>query len=337
MRKKSIGIILSILAIILSGCENTEPAYQNEMGIGLFTHEENILLNWYPNGIEIEDAIGTERLYEGFLLFQSGKRESFSELPTLTSRNNKVYTENGYVKEPLAGIYLGEEMGSITRLYNDVVKSLDDDIPVLVFFIDGFSHNQFSNIMKTSQLQFLEEYYEDKVISVFTPVTNAGFAAMITGKTPDENGIHDRSYRDLKAESIFGYADSIGKRSLLLEGEIKILNTEIEPVLHVDADKDEDTDDEMFLTALDAVSNGYDLIFIHFHGVDDRGHKYGPLSKETLDYIKTVDGWITEMSEVWVGNIYATADHGMHSTDEGGDHGECRYEDMIVPYFSREK
>lgn len=337
MKINFFGMILLLLTIILSGCGSAEPAYQKEMGIGVFTLEENILFNWYPNGIEIEDSIVSKKITEGSLLFQSGKRESFSELPNLESKNNMVYVENGYVCGPLAGIYLGEKVESITKLYDDVIKSLDDGVPVLVFFIDGLSFDQYSNVAETGELHFLGEYYEDKIISVFTPVTNAGFAAMITGKTPDENGVHDRSYRDLKAESIFGYADSIGKRSLLLEGEIKILNTEIEPVLHVDVDKDGDTDDEMVITALGAVNEDYDLIFIHFHGVDDRGHQYGPQSSETLDYVKTVDEWITNISSSWEGNIYATADHGMHSTNEGGDHGVCRYEDMIVPYFTREK
>jgi 2,3-bisphosphoglycerate-independent phosphoglycerate mutase len=74
------------------------------------------------------------------------------------------------------------------------------------------------------------------------------------------------------------------------------------------------------------------MMFVHFHGLDDRGHDYGDMDQKTLEYIKTIDDYINELANHWDGKIIITADHGMHSTSESGSHGEFRFEDLIVPY-----
>ena len=331
------SIVLLVIIFLLSGCTKTNPEWQQEIGIGVFTDQENFLLGWYPESNDIKDALDIDDIGGGYLFYQSGEREYFTDPPKLMTKASMVFADREEKKGPLAGVYIGAEMESITKLYSDIKLSLDNDVPALIVFIDGFSFEQYITANKGNQLQFLGEHFRNKALSVYTPVTNAGYAAMITGTTPNKNGVHNRSYRDMKVESIFGYANSRDAKSILLEGDIKILNTEIEPVLHVDTNKNGDTDDEMLSSALKALEEGYDLIFVHFHGVDDRGHQYGPMAAETLDHIKKIDSWITELKDDWQGNIYVTADHGMHSTETGGDHGECRYEDMIVPYFSREK
>jgi len=78
------------------------------------------------------------------------------------------------------------------------------------------------------------------------------------------------------------------------------------------------------------------LVFIHFHGIDDRGHSFGPYSDETMEYIKAIDQYIETLGKVWDGAIIIAPDHGMHETDEGGGHGICVQSDIIVPYFIKE-
>ena len=222
---------------------------------------------------------------------------------------------------------------SITNAYYDAKDYLDNDKKIMVVLLDGFGYNEYKLAKQKGYIPFLSQYFKNPALSVYKPVTNAGFAAIITGQTPFVNGVHDRSVREMKVESIFGYAIKKEMKSILLEGNIKILNTEIEPELHLDRNKDSDTDDEMFESAINAAKEDYDLIFIHFHGIDDRGHTYGPESQVTMDYIKKVDEYIKKISEVWGKSIILTADHGMHNIENGGSHGECRMEDMIVPYF----
>jgi hypothetical protein len=67
--------------------------------------------------------------------------------------------------------------------------------------------------------------------SVYTPVTNAGVAAILTGRPPSENGVHTRKEMDLLTLPYLEYANQRGKTSVMVEGNIKILNLEVEPVL----------------------------------------------------------------------------------------------------------
>ncbi len=334
MRKKLFLIILVSLLFVF-GCR-TNNEWEIDAGINIFNEIENIKLDFYPGSSADDGVVVVENGAFGLVIYQSGETVEFNDSVEFKTHKNKVFNRNEKALGPVAGVYIGKEIFGITMLNDDVTKSIDEEIPVMAILLDGFSSAQLKAASDIYQLDFFDKYYFQDVLSVYKPVTNAGFAAMITGHTPDVNGVHNRSYRDLKADSIFGYALLKGREAILLEGDIKILNTEVEPILHTDQNKDGDTDDEMFSTALKEVEIPYGLLFIHFHGIDDRGHEYGPMASETLNYIKTVDSWLVQLENVWSGNIVATADHGMHVLGEAGDHGICRYEDMIVPYFKKE-
>jgi len=81
------------------------------------------------------------------------------------------------------------------------------------------------------------------------------------------------------------------------------------------------------------MDKGFELMVVHFHSIDDMGHNFGDITGETMDEIKRLDMYVKELVSMWEGNVIITADHGMHSTEDGGSHGEFRYEDMIVPYI----
>ncbi|MDD3045732.1 MAG: alkaline phosphatase family protein, partial [Candidatus Delongbacteria bacterium] len=173
----------------------------------------------------------------------------------------------------------------------------------------------------------------EKATTYFKPVTNVGFAAMITGTGPDENGIHDRSYRNLKS-SIFTLMKEKGLKSLLVEADVRILDHGANEILNIDRNKNGSIDDEVFETAVKELSNGYDYMMVHFHKIDDCGHSFGPFGKETLEQIRISDEYVENLVEKFSGKIIITADHGMHKTDTGGSHGQARYEDFIVPYLT---
>ncbi|MFW5992018.1 MAG: alkaline phosphatase family protein [Halanaerobiaceae bacterium] len=157
--------------------------------------------------------------------------------------------------------------------------------------------------------------------------------AALTGSGPDKNGVSSRENKDLLVPDIFEKAEELGVESKYVEGNIKILNTAIEPVLNPDFNKNGTTDDEIFSTALEAVSGDSGFIFVHFHGIDDSGHDHGPLADKTLEVISKTDGYIRKLTADWTGKVIITADHGMHEADKGGDHGLVLYQDMFVPYI----
>ncbi len=316
-------IILIMTSVLLMSCSISTSSI-NEPVINIFDKHEDLAVDYYlKDNIILGEDITVEKYNEAALIYDTG---SIVKLPFKDSIS--ISRLKG-----LKGIYLYNDFFSITDAYYDAESSLENNERVILVLLDGFSLNQYKHALSKGYINFLQNYYKNEAVSVYTPVTNAGYAAIITGKTPDINGIHDRSNREMKVDSIFQYALENDKKSVILEGDIKILNTEIEPMLHIDLNKDGDTDDEMFESTLTALKEDYDLIFVHFHGIDDRGHSFGPYSDEAMNYISKIDSWIEQLSEIWEGKIILTADHGMHETLEGGSHGECQQADMVVPYF----
>lgn len=320
--------ILMVFMLLLASCSKNAESYKSyDTGINIFDNKSDLMSDYVPDNKIILNNIA-EKYKKAALIYESGLIEH-------VSINNSEIKDINDVKD-IKGIYLYENYHSITDAYYFTKEFMDKGEKVLTVLLDGFSLGQYNYAVENNYISFLNNYYNNEALSVYTPVTNAGYAAILTGQTPDKNGVHDRSFREMKVDSVFKYAIENNKDSILLEGDIKILNTEIEPRLHIDINKDGDTDDEMFNSAMAAaseVSEDYDFIFIHFHGIDDRGHSYGPYSNEAMDYIKKIDSYIEQISLNWDGKIILTADHGMHETKEGGNHGECRAQDMIVPFF----
>lgn len=235
------------------------------------------------------------------------------------------------------GIMVDPPITSIMDTYYDVSHYLEKDEKVMILFLDGFGYHQYLYAIENGYGTFLKNIEAAKAATtVYQSVTNAGFAAMITGKPPYENGVYSRKQRDLEAPSIFAVAKALDKKSMLVEADMKILNTEIEPLLNIDRNNNGITCDEVFEASLEQIDKDYDLLMIHFHGIDDTGHSYGDLHEKTMEMISMTDAYIEELVSKWTGRVIITSDHGMHSSLEGGDHGSFRYQDMMVPYVITE-
>ncbi len=239
--------------------------------------------------------------------------------------------------ENVKGIVTDIPNHSIMDAYYDALHYLGNDENVLVIYIDGFGYHQYKYGVTNGYMPYMQTKDEaNKALSVYKPVTNSGFAAMITGQPPIVNGIHDRKGKNLKVHSIFGEALKLNKKAALIEGSIKIINTEIEPILNIDKNKNDSTDDEVLETSLKKINEEINLLLVHFHSVDDKGHGYGDLAEETMDTLKKTDAYVKKLVENWEGKVIITSDHGMHKTNEGGTHGFFRYENIVVPYITME-
>jgi hypothetical protein len=297
------------------------------------------------NGVEL----GVMKKKE-IVSFNDLKLDDEIKLLMMSTKGNHEYikSEDGYLEidgstvnyvdkkskktiNQVRGVMVDYPSGSVMDVYDDTYYYLDKDVPVMVLFIDGISYFQYEIIAnKYPDLVISNLENVNKATSVFKPVTNAGFAAMITGEIPIENGILNRSYRDVLKPTIF----DLTKESILVEGNIKILDLSVETVLNFDKNENGYTDDEIFNSAVKQLdeSNDIELILVHFHGFDDNGHKYGATDSRTIDYIKSIDKYIETLSSKWDGKIIMTADHGMHDVLDKGNHGEFRAEDLFIPY-----
>jgi len=258
----------------------------------------------------------------------------------LELKNNYINYINPKQKEKLSdikGIIIDTPLKSNKDAYYDAIHYLENSEKVMVILLDGFGYHQYEYLKKNNQLPFLSSIENNaRVITSYKPVTNTGLAAVLTGKGPAENGVYNREFKDLKSPDIFKKAADLGMESAYIEGNIKILNTSIEPILNPDLNGNNTTDDEVFNETKKQIDKGSQFIFVHFHGIDDSGHNYGPLGEKTIQVIKETDNYISQLAEMWDGKIIITSDHGMHTTSNGGDHGLVLYEDMFVPYLVTE-
>lgn len=336
MNKRLIFIILLPIFLLILGCQNKE--------VDNYTGEDKLM-----NIIDINDNIKSIKIDQ---LSGTFKLEDIVDIPfqralVMGEMGEVDYIEDGYFKrdkdslyyigkdkeiENIVGVVIDPPETSIKDAYYDMERYLEDD-KVLFILLDGFGYHQYEYARENGFLSFLEEFEARKALSVYKPVTNAGLAAIITGKSPEENGVYSRKQRELNVDSIFKVAKDLNKNIAYIEGNIGILDTEVEPILNLDKNKDGYTDDEVYMSTLKAIEEGKDFVFTHFHGIDDAGHTFGPLAVETMERIKLIDSYIQNILSHWDGITIITADHGMHSIDEAGDHGDFRYEDLIVPYI----
>ena len=336
MNKRLIFIILLPIFLLILGCQNKEvDNYTGEdMLMNIIDSNDNI------KSIKIDQLSGTFKLEDivdipfqrALVMGEMGEVDYIEEGYFKRDKDSLYYIGKDKEIKNIVGVVIDPPETSIKDAYYDMERYLEDD-KVLFILLDGFGYHQYEYARENGFLSFLEEFEARKALSVYKPVTNAGLAAIITGKSPEENGVYSRKQRELNVDSIFKVAKDLNKNIAYIEGNIGILDTEVEPILNLDKNKDGYTDDEVYMSTLKAIEEGKDFVFTHFHGIDDAGHTFGPLAVETMERIKLIDSYIQNILSHWDGITIITADHGMHSIDEAGDHGDFRYEDLIVPYI----
>jgi len=236
--------------------------------------------------------------------------------------------------EDLKGIVINPAAASIMDVYYDASGFIGGGKKVLFILTDGFGYHQYEYAIANGYAPFLSSQQKaGKALSVYQPVSNAGLAAMLTGKPPDVNGISSRKQREPLVPTIFKELLDSGKKAAIVEGDIQIIKTEIEATLNTDKNGNGTADDEILKAAMDLNDPDLAFIAVHFHSIDDAGHNYGDIDPRTMEQIKVIDSYIAQLALRWQGKIIITSDHGMHSTQDGGSHGEFRYEDLIVPYI----
>ncbi|WDV45630.1 alkaline phosphatase family protein [Clostridiaceae bacterium M8S5] len=286
--------------------------------------------------IKADDLIDIDYEKRNIVMGEQGDYQLLEKEDFLEIKDNYVnlLSQNGKVKVKKAkGIYINAVLKSNMDVYYDALHYIENGEKVMFIFLDGFSYKQYKYCKENGVIPFIEKQRVQIASSIYKPVTNAGFAAMITGKSPQVNGVYSRKQKDLKVPSIFGKLIEMNKKAVLIEGNIKILNTEIEPMLNLDKNNNNTTDDEIFITAKSMIKEDNDFVLVHFHGIDDKGHSFGDLADETIEDIRLHDEYVKQLVENFDGKVIITADHGMHSTESGGTHGDFRYEDLIVPYM----
>jgi hypothetical protein len=212
---------------------------------------------------------------------------------------------------------------------------------VLLLFLDGFGYIRYNEALEAGLIPNLAALPAPLLaLTEYPPSTRVGTAALLTGAPSDVNGVDGRSVRNTDLETLFDLAFSAGLRVFAVEGDALAFNLRgAEVRLSGDRDGNSSTDDNVLANALSVLRGGMpELFFVHFHGIDDAGHSFGPGSLEEETTIHEVDAAVGQL----LGAIPAQtcviifADHGMHLVEEEGrlgNHGHLIERDMFIPIF----
>jgi hypothetical protein len=214
---------------------------------------------------------------------------------------------------------------------------------VMLIILDAFGYLDVQKAQQQGLISNLSSLSKSKMgLSVYPPITNVVTAALITGVEPEINGVDQSGKRSTKTMTIFDQLRSNQKQFTVIEGNsLYLANLKAEDlVLSNDDNQNGTNDDEVFQNAINKIMQGMpDFLWVHFHGMDDAGHSYGPWSPEYVQRLKDIDKYIKQIVDASPADtlFLITADHGMHINNEGqraGEHGNLIAEDMFIPLFT---
>lgn len=207
----------------------------------------------------------------------------------------------------------------------------------LMILLDGLQYQKLIEMIEAGRLPFFENHKNEihQGLTVYPPITTSASAALFTSTPPQRNGVYGYGYRSTELTTLFDVAFQAGKSVFAVEGAslpFNLRNADV--IMSGDRDGNGYSDDNVFLNSIEKIKSGMpELMYIHFHEIDDMGHSYGPASTQYEEALIRVDGYLTEIYETLPENtlIAIFADHGMHATEEGGNHGTLTAEDLIIP------
>jgi hypothetical protein len=212
-----------------------------------------------------------------------------------------------------------------------------------LILMDGFQFQKMQSMIEAGDLPFLSSFQEhiNRGLTVYPPVTVAASAALLTGANPQINGVYGHGFRSTEMTTLFDLAVQKGKSVVAVEGASLPFNLRnAESTISGDLDGNGYSDDNVMTNALDVIQTEMpDLLYIHFHEIDDMGHTYGPESKEYQAAAVRVDECLSQIYEALPSDTFIIifADHGMHAEGEGGNHGNLIASDLIIPILFLEK
>lgn len=212
---------------------------------------------------------------------------------------------------------------------------------VLLLFLDGFGYLRFQEAEAAGLVPVLSDLDPPLLgMTTYPPITTVSTASLLTGAPPPIHGVETRGIRKTEQKTLLDAAAAAGLEAAAVEGEA--LSFQLRGAsfqLSGDRDGDGGTDDNVLSNALEVISGGMpDLLLVHFHGIDDLGHQYGPGAPEEQAKIREIDRAVGEiLGALPPGTLVMIfADHGMHQetgSDRVGNHRHLIERDMLIPMW----
>jgi len=185
-------------------------------------------------------------------------------------------------------------------------KHQEDSLLVILLDSYGWKEADYSKF----------DYNFQPLRSVFPPRTKYNVPSAFTGCYPDS----------MQADNLVVNASEPEK--LIIEGDIGFTIPGYRTDMTSDENNDGNIDEEVFRKAMLNIERKQ--LFVHFHSVDDFGHKYGAFSSERQQQIDLVWSYIEKLRNARSGKVLLFSDHGMHTENGKGVHYQCSLDDFLA-------
>ena len=343
------GSLFTVDAQVLKGLEDFAAEVGGERGVPL----ERVLVgagHYVVDGLVVFDDEGARREFDWATVADHAWWLGDGRL----SIDGQVFPVSRVEVEPPA--LLGRVQASITDIAPTTAAALGLpaparatgqalDVPearrVALIFLDGFGYVRYTEALRDGLIPNLAGMGEPMVgLTTYPPITTVSTASLLTGAPPEVHGIDRRGIRKTEMETLLDVAAAAGLQVRAVEGEsTSFALRSADMQLSGDRDGNGTTDDNVLANALAVLDDGVpDVFFVHFHGIDDAGHTYGPGAPEECDRVRDVDAAVGQIVEVLPSDtlIVIFADHGMHWVNEAGrlgNHEHLIERDMFIPVF----
>lgn len=212
---------------------------------------------------------------------------------------------------------------------------------VLIISYDGMRPDAIAAAPMPNLLNLIETgaFASTNARTIDYPATSPSHASMLSGYCMEDTGvIYNRYFQYMgysKGVDIFDLANDAGLKTVMIVSKDKLRQlAEPETTDVFEVRYGEPAVAREVVTQIEA---GFDLMFVHFAGPDNRGHKYDWMSGEYLKVLREGDvalGQILEaLDETGVREetlIIITADHG----GKGSNHIGLIIEDYRIPWIA---
>jgi len=211
----------------------------------------------------------------------------------------------------------------------------------IIISFDGLRPDAIEEAPMTNLMELMKTsaYAPLNARTIDSPATSPSHASMLSGYCMEDHGvIYNRFFMYMgysKGMDVFNLAHDAGMKTVMIVSKEKLRQL-AEPET-TDVFEVAYGEPAIERTVLPQIEAGFDLMFIHFAGGDNRGHKYGWMSGEYLKVLREGDEVLGNIIQTLKDEgmydstfILVTADHGGHDRNHIG----LLIEDYRIPWIA---
>jgi hypothetical protein len=207
---------------------------------------------------------------------------------------------------------------------------------IVLFYVDALGYDRYQWAKGLGIINNITSLGEPMEIScVYPSVSIVNSKTLVSGIPPNASKGDLRSYFPA-GPTILQMATQHDLSAYWIDGKVSPVNLGDYIIYRPDVNKNGYEADEVTTEALQKYGNEANLLFVHFKDTDSVMHASGPYSDESMAALRFADAQIGRMLNVLDPGtlVIIYADHGGHTTFDGGNHGTLIPEDMLIPFVA---